>query len=81
MPFPSPGDLPDPGIEPGSPALQADALLSVPPGKPIRYIFFFFFFLLYTIVLVWPYINMHLPWVYMMTPRVGMGREVGGGSG
>ena len=28
LPFPSPGDLPDPGIEPGSPALQADALPS-----------------------------------------------------
>ena len=36
LPFPSPGDLPDPGIEPGSPALQADALLSEPPGKPTR---------------------------------------------
>ena len=33
VPFPSPGDLPDPGIEPGSPALQADALPSEPPGK------------------------------------------------
>ena len=33
LPFPSPGDLPNPGIEPGSPALQADALLSEPPGK------------------------------------------------
>ena len=33
--FPSPGDLPNPGIEPGSPALQADALPSEPPGKPI----------------------------------------------
>ena len=32
--FPSPGDLPDPGIEPGSPALQADTLPSEPPGKP-----------------------------------------------
>ena len=32
LPFPFPGDLPDPGIEPGSPALQADALLSEPPG-------------------------------------------------
>jgi len=31
LPFPSPGDLPDPGIEPGSPALRADALLSEPP--------------------------------------------------
>ena len=33
LPFPSPGDLPDPGIEPGSPALQADALPSEPAGK------------------------------------------------
>ena len=32
--FPSPGDLPDPGIEPGSPALEADALTTEPPGKP-----------------------------------------------
>ena len=30
LPFPSPGDLPNPGIEPGSPALQADALFSEP---------------------------------------------------
>ena len=35
LPFPSPGDIPDPGIEPGSPALQADALSSEPPGKPL----------------------------------------------
>ena len=34
LPFPSPGDLPDPGIEPGPPALEADALTSEPPGKP-----------------------------------------------
>ena len=33
MPFPSPGDLPDPGIEPGSPAFQADVLTSEPPVK------------------------------------------------
>ena len=33
LPFPSPVDLPDPGIEPGSPALQADALPSELPGK------------------------------------------------
>ena len=37
LPFPSPGDLPDLGIEPGSPALQADSLPSEPPGKPICY--------------------------------------------
>ena len=34
--FPSPGDLPDPGIKPGSPALQADGLPSEPPGKPLK---------------------------------------------
>ena len=33
LPFPSPGDLPYPGTEPMSPALQADALTSEPPGK------------------------------------------------
>ena len=36
LPFPSPGDLPDPGMEPLSPALQAEALPSEPPGKPIN---------------------------------------------
>ena len=34
LPFPSPEDLPNLGIEPQSPALQADALSSEPPGKP-----------------------------------------------
>ena len=38
LPFPSPGDLPDPGIEPRFPTLQADTLTSAPPG------FFGFFF-------------------------------------
>ena len=36
LPFPSPGDLPDPGIEPRFPRLQADALISAPPGKPLN---------------------------------------------
>ena len=36
LPFPSPGDLPDPGIEPGSPALQADSFPSEPPGKLVK---------------------------------------------
>ena len=35
LPFPSPGDLPNPGIEPRPPVLQAEALTSEPPGKPI----------------------------------------------
>ena len=34
LPFPSPGDFPNPGFEPGSPALQADSLPSESPGKP-----------------------------------------------
>ena len=33
-PFPSPGNLPNPEIEPGSPALQTDSLPSEPPGAP-----------------------------------------------
>jgi len=35
LPFPSSGDLPDPGIKPGSPALQADSLPSELLGKPL----------------------------------------------
>ena len=35
LPFLFPGDLPDPGIEPGSATLQADSSLSEPPGKPL----------------------------------------------
>ena len=35
LPFLSPGNLPDPGIKPKCPALQADSLLSEPPGKPL----------------------------------------------
>ena len=34
LPFPAPRDLPNPGIEPGSPALEADTSTSEPPGKP-----------------------------------------------
>ena len=34
LPFPSPGDLPNPGIEPRSPALQVDSLPAESPGKP-----------------------------------------------
>ena len=36
LPFPSPGELPSPGIEAGSPAFQADALTSESSGKPIH---------------------------------------------
>ena len=48
LPFPSPGDLPDLGIKPRSPALEADALTSEPPGKPENqlYLLIFHFLLL-----------------------------------
>ena len=39
LPFPSPGDLPNSGIKPGSPALQADSLPPEPPGGPYSYLF------------------------------------------
>ena len=54
LPFPSPGDLPDPGIEPGFPALWIDSLPTEPPGKtPVRRtmsISFFFIYLLFGLV-------------------------------
>ena len=43
LPFPSPGDPPDPGIEPGSPTLQADSLPSEPPGKPVLFLHILYF--------------------------------------
>ena len=55
LPFPSPGDLPDPGIKPRSPAMQAAALPSEPPGKPfsllthIKYCTFIKWVLIYTL--------------------------------
>ena len=44
LPFPSPGDLPDPGMQPGTPALQADSLPSEPPGKPFFLIVLYLLF-------------------------------------
>ena len=38
LPFPSPGDVPDPGIEPVSPVLQADALTSEPQGSLVNFL-------------------------------------------
>ena len=61
--FPSPGDLPNPGIEPRSPALQADSLPAEPRGKPLgsqkrecwqTYIFIDSWATANDLVLVWP---------------------------
>ena len=61
-PFPSPGDLPDSGIKPRSPSLQADSLPSKPPWAPI------FYFQKTTLIWLWlpmvdtsPYLLRHLP--------------------
>ena len=52
--FPSPGDLPDPGIEHGSPALLAGSLLSEPPGKPSKiFLKDYLAFLVLQIFLLW----------------------------
>ena len=66
LPCPSPGELPNPGIESVFPALQADSLLSEPPGKPIRnsYHLHFSFFLMGT--RVHP-MSLYSPW----SQRVG----------
>ena len=52
LPFPSPGDLPDPGIEPRSPALQGDALTSEPPGKPCTLVYELDFIVISKVVII-----------------------------
>ena len=42
-PFPSPGHLPNPGIKPGFPALQADSLSSEPPERPLACFYLYLF--------------------------------------
>ena len=60
LPFPSPRDLPDPGIEPRSPALQAEALPSEPPGKPLSK-----FSIAYIVIFIEPWhVFMHVCLMY-----------------
>ena len=51
LPFSSPGYLPNPGIEPGSPALEADALTSEPPGKPLNILLYDIIIYIYNVSL------------------------------
>ena len=53
LPFPSPGDLSNPGIEPKSSALQVDSLLSEPPGKPQLYTYIYFFHSLHIFIMAY----------------------------
>ena len=50
LPFPSPGNLPDPGIKPRSPVLQADSLPSEPPRKPQKRDYFYLFMWLHWVL-------------------------------
>ena len=62
LPFSSPGDLPDPGNDPRSPALQADSLPSEPPGKFCIWLFIFFniYTHIYIYVCVYVYIYIYI---------------------
>ena len=87
LPCPSPGDLPDPGIEPGSSALQPDSLPSEPPGKPWEtYRLFFIYyrtlkFCLQQSGFSWILcilLILHPPWVslqYGIVGRTGAGKS------
>ena len=62
LPFPSPGDLSDPGIEPKFPSLQADALPSEPPGKPIQYCrFSLVIYFIHSSIYIYVYPNLPIP--------------------
>ena len=50
LPFPSPGDLPNPRIVPRSPAVQADSLPTEPPGKPVLYYYVIFMLELFSAI-------------------------------
>ena len=64
LPFPSPGDLLDPGIEPRSPALEADALTSEPPGKPNMYTYMHINVYTYILIHMYTFIYMYV-YVYV----------------
>ena len=55
LPFPSSGNLPDPGIQRGSPVLQADSLLSEPPGKTLSVLEELFLYLVLDCMSVYVY--------------------------
>ena len=69
LPISSPGDLPDPGIEPRSPALAAIFFTTESPGKPELLLFFKFFKNVnWRLITLQTYIDMNQPWMYMCSP-------------
>ena len=90
LPFSSPGDLPNPGIKPGSPALQTEALPSEPPGKkPTVYYKYSIYLVSYLVIIyliiyntIYLYINkilyvIHI-YIYMhiYTPKMSLVRNI-----
>ena len=73
LPFPSPGYLPDPGIEPGSSTLQADILPSELPGKSIIYIYIYNY--IYICTYTYIYIHIHYIYIYVCFPHSSVGKE------
>ena len=61
LPFLSPGELPDSGIEPGSPTLQADTFTSEPPGKPPGGSFTYVYFHSHVEMALSAYLHCHQP--------------------
>ena len=80
IPWRNPGDLPIPGIEPRSPTLQADSLLSEPPGKPSTDVFLLpeVHSLYDSLVAQWW--RIHLPiqelWVWSLGQEDALGKEI-----
>ena len=64
LPFSSPGDLPNPGIEARSPILQAYSLPSKPPGKPIDHICVVYFWALYSVPLIYESVFKPIPYYF-----------------
>ena len=52
LPFPSPGDLPNPGIETRSPTVQADSLPTEPQGKPIALYLYYYYIVIYNEIVI-----------------------------
>ena len=89
LPLPSPGALPDPGIRPKSPTLQADSLLSEPPGEALHMCIY-----MYVCLCVYIYMNVFAHGASQVDQTVesacnvgdlgstpGLGRSPGGGKG
>ena len=70
LPFPSPEELPNPGIEPRSPTLQADALPSEPLGKPDTYGSMYRYFIPFHCQIIFYYMNIPYLVIHSLSDRL-----------